>query len=221
MKLKKIASLMLAGLMAVSMLAGCEGKGSSSSEPENPVVPTTGVVAYANDAVSEDTAKEHNFEGFAASTNLDAILNDLATSTGNFDKAGINDIFTDNVSAADAADTKVQGKLNDKLDGLVDDDFKTIPADNVSDKYGYIYTVSGKVDEKEMVGKVVDKFVREELNDVETVVENKTTGTKYDTAHTAEISVVKVSSSSAPSESAWVVAIVLTQEVTKVSNTVE
>ena len=50
---------------------------------------------------------------------------------------------------------------------------------------------------------------------------NNTTDTKYDTAHTAEISVVKVSSSSAPSESAWVVAIVLTQEVTKVSNTVE
>ena len=219
MKLKKIASLMLAGLMAVSMLAGCEGKGSSSSEPENPVVPTTGVVAYANDAVPEDTAKDKNFEGFAASTNLDAILNDLATSTGNFDKAGITKIFG-NVSEVEL-DTKVQGKLNDKLDGLVDDEFDKIPADNVSDKYGYIYTVSGKVDEKEMVGKVVDKFVTSVLKDVETVVTNSTTDTKYDTAHTAEISVVKVSSSSAPSESAWVVAIVLTQEVTKVSNTVE
>ena len=220
MKLKKIASLMLAGLMAVSMLAGCEGKGSSSSEPENPVVPTTGVVAYANDAVSEDTAKEHNFEGFAASTNLDAILNDLATSTGNFSQTDIAGIFKDDVSAADT-DSDVQKKLNDKLDGLVDDEFDKIPADNVSDKYGYIYTVSGKVDEKEMVGKVVDKFVDDVLEDVATVVENSTTDTKYDTAHTAEISVVKVSSSSAPSESAWVVAIVLTQEVTKVSNTVE
>ena len=29
MKLKKIASLMLAGIMAVSMLAGCDGKGGS------------------------------------------------------------------------------------------------------------------------------------------------------------------------------------------------
>ena len=220
MKLKKIASLMLAGLMAVSMLAGCEGKGSSSSEPENPVVPTTGVVAYANDAVSEDTAKEYNFEGFAASTNLDAILNDLATSTGNFSQTDIAGIFKDDVSAADT-DSDVQKKLNDKLDGLVDGEFDKIPADNVSDKYGYIYTVSGKVDEKEMVGKVVDKFVDDVLDDVATVVENSTTDTKYDTAHTAEISVVKVSSSSAPSESAWVVAIVLTQEVTKVSNTVE
>ena len=220
MKLKKIASLMLAGLMAVGMLAGCEGKGSSSGEEENPVVPTTGVVAYANDAVSEDTAKEYNFEGFAASTNLDAILNDLATSTGNFSQTDIAGIFKDDVSAADT-DSDVQKKLNDKLDGLVDGEFDKIPADNVSDKYGYIYTVSGKVDEKEMVGKVVNKFVDEVLENVETVVTNNTTSTKYDTAHTAEISVVKVSSSSAPSESAWVVAIVLTQEVTKVSNTVE
>ena len=42
MKLKKIASLMLAGIMAVSMLAGCKGNtinenpGSSSSEPTAP-----------------------------------------------------------------------------------------------------------------------------------------------------------------------------------------
>ena len=40
MKLKKIASLMLAGVMAVSMLAGCKGS-ANSGEEENPVVPTT------------------------------------------------------------------------------------------------------------------------------------------------------------------------------------
>ena len=47
MKLKKIASLMLAGVMAVSMLAGCKGS-ANSGEEENPVVPTTGIVADAN-----------------------------------------------------------------------------------------------------------------------------------------------------------------------------
>ena len=35
MKLKKIASLALAGIMAVSMLAGC-GEAASSSEPTTP-----------------------------------------------------------------------------------------------------------------------------------------------------------------------------------------
>ena len=39
MKLKKIASLALAGIMAVSMLAGCNG--SSSSTPTEPETPAT------------------------------------------------------------------------------------------------------------------------------------------------------------------------------------
>ena len=53
MKLKKIASLMLAGVMAVSMLAGCKGS-ANSGEEENPVVPTTGIVADANGVLTDD-----------------------------------------------------------------------------------------------------------------------------------------------------------------------
>ena len=220
MKLKKIASLMLAGVMAVSMLAGCKGS-ANSGEEENPVVPTTGVVAYANDAVSADDKEEYKFSGFTASTNLDSILKDLASSTGDFSKSVINGIF---VAPSKANDNKdVQKKLNDKLDGLLDNDgFKTVPADNVSEKYGYIYTASGKLTQEEAVSKMVSKFVTDHLSGVATdAVENSTTKTKYDPAYSAEVSVVRVSSSSASDESAWVLAIVLTQNVTKVSNTVE
>ena len=50
MKLKKIASLMLAGVMAVSMLAGC----SNGTKPENPTNEPTGdnasIATYLNDA---------------------------------------------------------------------------------------------------------------------------------------------------------------------------
>ena len=46
MKLKKIASLMLAGIMAVSMLAACgEGKGNDSSSSSSSEVPATGISA--------------------------------------------------------------------------------------------------------------------------------------------------------------------------------
>ena len=51
MKLKKIASLALAGVMAVSMLAGCEGgKGNNNNNPDNgqPVITTTPVVDAVN-----------------------------------------------------------------------------------------------------------------------------------------------------------------------------
>ena len=52
MKLKKIASLMLAGIMAVSMLAACgEGKGNSSSSSSSSQPTTTGVVAAVENAI--------------------------------------------------------------------------------------------------------------------------------------------------------------------------
>ena len=61
MKLKKIASLALAGIMAVSMLAGCKDGGNT--EPENPVVPSTsGVASYLNDMLTSDQSKNISFE---------------------------------------------------------------------------------------------------------------------------------------------------------------
>ena len=59
MKLKKIASLALAGVMAVSVLAGCSGKGNNSGNNNgNGVVTATGVnadtvIAAMNDATTE------------------------------------------------------------------------------------------------------------------------------------------------------------------------
>ena len=47
MKLKKIASLMLAGIMAVSMLAGCNGKTTTNENPGQTEEPTTSNVTQA------------------------------------------------------------------------------------------------------------------------------------------------------------------------------
>ena len=221
MKLKKIASLMLAGIMAVSMLAGCDGKGGSGEE-ENPVVPAeTGVVAYANDAL---TADQKEIFTYAASADLDAILKDLASSTSNFDKDNIHSIYS---QYGEEYESELIKKLNGKLDGIVlsDNDFSEAPADGKSQKRGLVYTISGRLDAEEAVGKiagVVGGYVERDndtngINCPDVVEYN---GTKYDCAYSAEISAVKVSSSSAPNESAWVVAIVLTQNLTKVSNTV-
>ena len=73
MKLKKIASLMLAGVMSVSMLAGCSGKGTT--DPENPddpiVVPETGIVAAVNNGQNADNDVKIDFTSNAS---LDAAL---------------------------------------------------------------------------------------------------------------------------------------------------
>ena len=72
MKLKKIASLMLAGVMAVSMLAGCSDKGGASSEDQNNEA--TGVNAAAViAALDEDTTKNVTF---SASSDLQKTLED-------------------------------------------------------------------------------------------------------------------------------------------------
>ena len=80
MKLKKIASLMLAGVMAVSMLAGC---GEGTTDPGNPddptVVPETGIVAAVNNG--QDAANEVKIN-FTSSSSLDALLSNAVKAFG-------------------------------------------------------------------------------------------------------------------------------------------
>ena len=68
MKLKKIASLMLAGIMAVSMLAGC-GEASSNSTETPDVTPVTGVAATVNGELDKN-AKKVSFTDDSVVTNL-------------------------------------------------------------------------------------------------------------------------------------------------------
>ena len=84
MKLKKIASLALAGVMAVSMLAGCEGKGTNNnggnSNTEEPVVSTTPVV----DAVNKGQSASNDVKiTFTTNASMDAALKKAVSVYGN------------------------------------------------------------------------------------------------------------------------------------------
>ena len=78
MKLKKIASLMLAGVMAVSMLAGCSNGTKPDDDEKDPVV-NTGLTGSVIAALDEDTTK--NVE-FAADSNLQAVLEKVVKNAG-------------------------------------------------------------------------------------------------------------------------------------------
>ena len=78
MKLKKIASLMLAGVMAVSMLAGCSNGTKPDDDKKDPVV-NTGLTGSVIAALDEDTTK--NVE-FAADSNLQAVLEKVVKNVG-------------------------------------------------------------------------------------------------------------------------------------------
>ena len=207
MKLKKIASLMLAGVMAVSMLAGCKGS-ANSGEEENPVVPTTGIVADANGVLTDDQKEIFSYVG---STNLDAILKEIAANTDNLSEKEISDAYKD--FTAGNQDGELNNKLRDKLEGLKSNGtFTSAPANGKSQSYGWVYTISGKMTQTEAVEATAEYFASfMSGNYVSTVVEYNSA--KYNAEYSVEISAVKASSNSnnVDGESAWVIAVVVTQ----------
>ena len=112
MKLKKIASLMLAGVMAVSMLAGCSGNGTDDKNDGNTEVkPTTSnAVTVMNDAQSAVK--------FEANSDFDAALAAAAK------KAAHADVKNASYIKAQVKDTtEVWKELEKKLDvdaGLIE-----------------------------------------------------------------------------------------------------
>ena len=98
MKLKKIASLMLAGIMAVSMLAGCSGKtndnGNGTPDPETPVASSASTTLY--NELSADTRLA--ITSASANSTLESALSKTTATYWNsndfdywFNKASAND----------------------------------------------------------------------------------------------------------------------------------
>ena len=213
MKLKKIASLMLAGIMAVSMLAGCKNGTTPDDDSSSSQVPVvSGVVGYANDALS--VAQKEVFT-FKASADLDKILNDVANDTDNLNSGNIKTIY-DNYSmtrwTTGASEAKVKKGIEGKLtDAYIATNFNTAPTSNVkSQKAVEVYTVSGALAEKDAIVRVI--------NDYKTYITSAgfplTVGSKYSCDYEAEISAVKVESPENSAKTAWVVAMVFTQNLT-------
>ena len=78
MKLKKIASLMLAGVMAVSMLAGCSNGTKPEDDKKDPVV-NTGMAGKVIAALDKDTTDK---VAFTASSSLETTLQKAVQNVG-------------------------------------------------------------------------------------------------------------------------------------------
>lgn len=223
MKLKKIASLMLAGVMVVSTLAGCSGKETDKTDDkeDNEIVATSNAVTYANDALS---ASEKEYITVKASSTLDGWVKDIATDTSVFAAKDIKHTYTYLTAAAGSGDGNrnhqddMRNKLTKKLKdsnvvcvGDINNDFNKVPADKKSQAGSLLYTVSGMLDEKSAVESVVSAV--HGVKCPEQIDSNK-----YNCEYTAEISSVKVTNDSLNGESAWVIAVVITQNVTEAAN---
>ena len=117
MKLKKIASLMLAGVMAVSMLAGCS---TTSEEPQTPVDPqepaaTSSIAAALNAQLSTNQA---NALSFSANSDL---ANAMSWMTGDHvDRLLITDTLIQNADRPTLLNVGgVVRRIGAGLDGMV------------------------------------------------------------------------------------------------------
>ena len=219
MKLKKIASLMLAGVMAVSMLAGCGESSSSSSEPTTP--PTTTVTTGIADAVNAvRSTREKNTLNltYTESSSLAEILQVVAQ-----DAYSKNSDAVKTAGGADGYDVakyvgdqdSMNKKISDKLTGGAvaggyNDINGTIDTKGTH-KYVRVYTVGGNYS-IEAAGNMVATMAGQGLHVVTDDVAVSGTGTTADYA--ADIAAVKVTSNVDSKVNAWVIAVVYTQTVT-------
>ena len=122
MKLKKIASLMLAGVMAASMLAGCQTN-VKPEDPEDPIDPGTNGVSAAVGALIADVPE---YVTFKDSSDLDADLQYAV------EFAGVMDVMPQYVGYDKFTD---QGYTFGKDEGAVASDIVNRLRGRVTDKY--------------------------------------------------------------------------------------
>ena len=149
MKLKKIASLMLAGVMAVSMLAGCS---TTSEEPQTPVDPqepaaTSSIATALNAQLSTNQA---NVLSFSANSDL---ANAMSWMTGDHvDRLLITDTLIQNAGRPTLLNVGgVVNRIGAGLDGMVPavqamgNRPITLFSTANNNMYLYVWTIDGSV----------------------------------------------------------------------------
>ena len=215
MKLKKIASLALAGIMAVSMLAGCKD-GSGDDTPVVPETPTVSGIADAANGERTDYMKNSMKLSFAESTALSDALK--AAVGSEYKTADIKDALDDTkYGNADFQDTgagvKVATKVYESLTGTSanDSDFSELKTLTVGTKKSVaVYAVGGRYDADDAAALVSKSLGQYNMNASGMPI----TGTNLKADYTANIAAVKATSAEDASLSIWVVAVEVTQTVT-------
>ena len=225
MKLKKIASLMLAGIMAVSMLAACgEGNGNSpsSSSSSQPTVQNSAIAEALNDDLS---AKQAALLSFSSNAKLASLLNRIATDDEDFEQwdalisAAARPHLISNADRAYFND--VAGIVNAAYNGSTPAvEFTAADIDttrNNNRTYLYIYTVDASMTEVSEIAAAVmnganGNGLQDHVYDVVGVVGSNAIDFEYD----GYAEMVKVTNDNS-SDTAYIVAVMVEQHA--VANT--
>ena len=200
MKLKKIASLMLAGVMAVSMLAGCQNTNVKPEDPTDPdPTPATGYSVDLGNALA-DVLKEHKIDTvvtFADNETDKAALEDALGNLGRnqlFETSGKFELY-DLLDEDVVADFKDAAKLDrDTLvnanDAIYDYKYNL----NKTVKVGDIFAVDATVDMSKAINWIVADYKNAFADLEKSVTVQDSHGNKlvYDYNYTVSVSVVNV-----------------------------
>ena len=178
MKLKKIASLMLAGVMAVSMLTACGGNTTDDTQkPEEPdVTPSTS--ASAQTLVSNMSKEAQNKVTAVANSDLTAALQSAVTDYfSNADVVKYGKVFEIRdtwygMASADARNTDIGEALVENL-GAYDNEvanLNTVGAKTDARTVVEVYGVNGSVTDKDVLEqlghKIEDEIVALDNDDI-------------------------------------------------------
>ena len=227
MKLKKIASLMLAGVMAVSMLAAC-GDNSSTTTPVVPPVDDNTATSAISDALNDQLfSKQADLLSFESNSKLASLLDRIAEDDEDFE---IRDTLVRGAGRPTllnpfGADADVANIVNAAFNGTNPDvnmtnaDIDTTHDDNRA--YLYVYTVDGSMQDVDQIARAVMNGVggnglQDHVYDVAGIVDNGTIPQQTDYEYKGYAEMVKITNDNS-SDTAWVVAVLVEQHA--VSNT--
>ena len=227
MKLKKIASLMLAGVMAVSMLAAC-GESNSTTTPVVPPVDdntaTSAISAALNDQLF---SKQADLLSFESNSKLASLLDRIAEDDEDFE-------IRDNLVSGAGRPTLLNPVVDVDINNIVNAAFNgTNPAvrmtnadilvnhdDNLA--YLYVYTVDGSMQDVDQIARAVmngtaaGNGLQDHVYDVAGIVNEGTIPEQTDYEYKGYAEMVKITNDNS-SDTAWVVAVLVEQHA--VSNT--
>ena len=225
MKLKKIASLMLAGVMAVSMLAAC-GDNSSTTTPVVPPVDDNTATSAISDALNDQLfSKQADLLSFESNSKLASLLDRIAEDDEDFE---IRDTL---VSGAGRPTLLAPNGVNADITNIVNAAFNgTNPAVTMTNvdilvnhddnrAYLYVYTVDGSMQDVDQIARAVMNGVnglQDHVYDVAGIVDNGTIPPQTDYEYKGYAEMVKITNDNS-SDTAWVVAVLVEQHA--VSNT--
>ena len=224
MKLKKIASLMLAGVMAVSMLAAC-GDDSSTTTPVVPPVDDNTATSAISDALNDQLfSKQADLLSFESNSKLASLLDRIAEDDEDFE-------IRDNLVSGAGRPTLLNPGVDADINNIVNAAFNgTNPAVTMTNAaiavnhddnraYLYVYTVDGSMQDVDQIARaVMNGFngLQDNVYDVAGIVDNGTTPERTDYEYKGYAEMVKITNDNS-SDTAWVVAVLVEQHA--VSNT--